>query len=169
MTDAERKLRIIDLSARLPYHTQVKYRGAVLDLTVYNRSVKLEECIPYLRPMSTMNDDDMENYAKYKFQNDEIWEIVEYKRTGKGFINPMSSMSEDEKKSLEELCTMYNGGDNTDYESFGIEILQTHPRYGDAFRQNFTALDWLNSHHFDYRGLIEKGLALEAPEGMYKL
>jgi hypothetical protein len=26
----------------------------------------------------------------------------------------------------------------------------------------------LNSHHFDYRGLIEKGLALEAPEGMYK-
>ena len=29
-------------------------------------------------------------------------------------------------------------------------------------------IDWLNAHHFDYRGLIEKGLALEAPEGMYK-
>jgi hypothetical protein len=29
-------------------------------------------------------------------------------------------------------------------------------------------MDWLNVHHFDYRGLIEKGLALEAPEGMYK-
>jgi hypothetical protein len=29
-------------------------------------------------------------------------------------------------------------------------------------------VDWLNSHHFDYSGLIEKGLALEAPEGMYK-
>lgn len=28
--------------------------------------------------------------------------------------------------------------------------------------------DWLNAHHFDYRGLIEKGLALEAPEGMYE-
>ena len=28
--------------------------------------------------------------------------------------------------------------------------------------------NWLNEHHFDYRGLIEKGLALEAPEGMYK-
>lgn len=27
--------------------------------------------------------------------------------------------------------------------------------------------DWLNSHHFDYRGLIPKGLAIEAPEGMY--
>ena len=30
---------------------------------------------------------------------------------------------------------------------------------------NFT--DWLNKKMFDYRGLIEKGLALEALEGMY--
>ena len=30
-------------------------------------------------------------------------------------------------------------------------------------------VDWLNSHHFDYRGLIEKGLALPAPEGMYNV
>lgn len=29
--------------------------------------------------------------------------------------------------------------------------------------------DWLNAHHFDYRGLIEKGLAIEAPEGMYEI
>jgi len=27
--------------------------------------------------------------------------------------------------------------------------------------------DYLNSIHIDYRGLIEKGLAIEAPEGMY--
>jgi len=30
-----------------------------------------------------------------------------------------------------------------------------------------TQIDWLNAHHFDYRGLIGKGLAIEAPEGMY--
>lgn len=30
-------------------------------------------------------------------------------------------------------------------------------------------VDWLNSHHFDYRDLIGKGLALIAPEGMYKI
>ena len=29
-------------------------------------------------------------------------------------------------------------------------------------------VDFYNKHHFDYRGLIEKGLALEAPEGMYE-
>jgi hypothetical protein len=34
---------------------------------------------------------------------------------------------------------------------------------------NINSFDWLNAHHFDYRGLIEKGHALEAPEGMYKI
>lgn len=29
-------------------------------------------------------------------------------------------------------------------------------------------IDYLNAHQFDYRGLIEKGLALEAPIDMYK-
>lgn len=29
-------------------------------------------------------------------------------------------------------------------------------------------IDWLLARHFDFRGLIEKGLALEAPEDMYK-
>ena len=29
-------------------------------------------------------------------------------------------------------------------------------------------MEWLNEHHFDYRGLIGRGLALEAPEGMYE-
>jgi hypothetical protein len=32
----------------------------------------------------------------------------------------------------------------------------------------YPIVDWLNTHHFDHRGLIPMGLALEAPEGMYK-
>jgi hypothetical protein len=28
-------------------------------------------------------------------------------------------------------------------------------------------VDFLNGHHIDWRNLIPKGLALEAPEGMY--
>ena len=28
-------------------------------------------------------------------------------------------------------------------------------------------IDWLLRKHFDFMGLIEKGLAIEAPEGMY--
>lgn len=30
-------------------------------------------------------------------------------------------------------------------------------------------IDYYNSNHIDYRGLIEKGLALEAPNDMYNL
>lgn len=32
----------------------------------------------------------------------------------------------------------------------------------------YELFDWLLTHHFDFRHLIEKGLALEALEGMYK-
>ena len=59
----------------------------------------------------------------------------------KPYLRPMSSMTEEESE-----------------EFFGITI--THNRGEDV--------DWLNAHHFDYRGLIEKGLALEAPEDLYK-
>ena len=31
----------------------------------------------------------------------------------------------------------------------------------------YDTIDWFNKNHFDYRGLIEKGLALKAPDGMY--
>lgn len=30
-------------------------------------------------------------------------------------------------------------------------------------------VEWLNEHHFDYNGLIEKGLAEPAPEGTYNI
>ena len=30
------------------------------------------------------------------------------------------------------------------------------------------SVDWLNANHFDYRGLIPRGLAIEAPDGMYQ-
>lgn len=60
------------------------------------------------------------------------------------YLRPMSSMTEEECIKKEEL--------------FGSYILNNNPAY----------IDWLNAHHFDYRGLIEKGLALEAPKDMYK-
>lgn len=37
------------------------------------------------------------------------------------------------------------------------------------YRNDYDKHDWLNAHHFDYRGLIEKGLAIEAPEGVYEV
>jgi hypothetical protein len=47
------------------------------------------------------------------------------------------------------------------------ELSLYHEEFGE-YVPTLETFDWLNAHHFDYRGLIEKGLALEAPEGMYK-
>ena len=63
----------------------------------------------------------------------------------KPYLRPMSSMTEEE---------------NTKYE-YGFLYSNDLQIYAEEY------IDWLNAHHFDYRGLIEKGLALEAPEGMY--
>ena len=63
----------------------------------------------------------------------------------KPYLRPMSSMSRDEW-----------------YEFEKNEEIDNH-------LESITAqIEWLNKHHFDYRGLIEKGLALEAPKDMYK-
>lgn len=66
----------------------------------------------------------------------------------KPYLRPMSSMTEEERKEyqdIEEACKT----------SF-------YPSYC------HTMTDWLTAHYFDYRGLIPMGLALEAPENMYK-
>lgn len=54
MKPEDNQLLISDLYARLPYHVIVKYKDANVDLTKYARSVKIEECKPYLRPLSSM-------------------------------------------------------------------------------------------------------------------
>ena len=65
------------------------------------------------------------------------------------YLRPMSSMTEEEVFEYLSVCNK----DNKD--------TLTAPRY--------LGLDYLLSHHFDYRGLIERDLAIEAPEGMYNL
>ena len=67
----------------------------------------------------------------------------------KPYLRPMSSMTEEEKKEYKDLLYCVKYAVDTVY---AVNMLT----------------DWLNAHHFDWRGLINKGLALEAPEGMYK-
>ena len=75
----------------------------------------------------------------------------------KPYLRPMSSMTEEEKK---EWYWLQRNTIQVDCYEEGDEKTIDLPYLEDL-------IDWLNSHHFDYRGLIEKGLAIEAPEGMY--
>ena len=73
----------------------------------------------------------------------------------KPYLRPMSTMMKEEKEEVRQrFC--YEWEESIMELYYSIEI-----RDIDCF------IDWLNKHHFDYRGLIEKGLALEAPEDMY--
>jgi hypothetical protein len=83
------------------------------------------------------------------------------------FLRPMSSMTDEELKEFRRLKQM----SVTVVMPNGVSLLK--PTYivdleddGDGMNYLY---DWLNAHHFDYRGLIEKGLALEAPKGMYNI
>ena len=67
------------------------------------------------------------------------------------YLRPMSSMT---KEECEECMPLFDVMDDN---------------YIPHEEWSYRAFDWLNAHHFDYRGLIEKGLALEAPEGIYEV
>jgi len=65
-------------------------------------------------------------------------------RAYKPYLRSMSNMTKDEREEYELLA-------NHCIVSFiGFIHLEAAP-----------LIDWLNAHHFDYRGLIEKGLAIE--------
>ena len=79
------------------------------------------------------------------------------KQIARPYLRPMSSMTEEE---IREFTSLIFISDSTSYGYLKECVLFAI--------YSAKALDWLNTHHFDYHGLIEKGLALEAPEGMYK-
>lgn len=136
MTREEKELLLKDLCARLPYFENwVQYEGKNYIVTGYGHGRVSLLSSPFSSASGPCP-------------------LAEEVRP---YLRPMSSMTEEECKELGDLqATIENVG----------EILPNAPYYIEVARPE--QLDWLNAHHFDYRGLIEKGIALEAPDGMYK-
>ena len=126
MTLEQKQLLIADLCGRVPYDTVVSTDG---DNEVYLRSV---DTFGYVE------------VADYK--NENVFDIENVKP----YLRPMSSMTDEEREEYDEWHLELESGRIKDWK-------------------NADYIDWLNAHHFDYRGLIEKGLALEAHEGIYNL
>lgn len=126
MTQEEKSLLLKDLCARLPYGVKVSILGG--------GAMELQACInSSIGWYFDIKD------APTDFALNEI----------KPYLRPMSSMTEEEK---EEYCNLQ--------DKF---LCSSQYPVTDAYE----LFDWLNAHHFDYRGLIEKGLAIEAKEGTY--
>lgn len=85
----------------------------------------------------------------------------------KPYLRSMDSMTEEEYGELrKETVTTPNL--ETTVVLFWEHHYESEPHWRNDWSYcNLNAIDWLNSHHFDYRGLIGRGLAIEAPEGMY--
>ena len=72
----------------------------------------------------------------------------------KPYLCPLSSMTEEEVKEYHNLC--YE--EEREQIEFGDWVTRVY------YHDTIESIDWLNKHHFDYRGLIEKGLAIEVTE-----
>lgn len=96
---------------------------------------------------------DVEDEKVYYTDFDE-YGLIEYCMP---YLRSMSSMTEREKKEFQHIAG-------------GITLDNSIVRSGYCINYDTISKieDWLNEHQFDYRGLIPKGLALEAKKGMYK-
>ena len=120
MTEENRELLLRDLCARLPYGVKgiITYNGDKDIFTVkgiFNvlflsdtECCHIEDFRPYLFPLSSMTEEEWEDYQKIR------------------------------------MIDWVHGDINGTFINAGLTV------------------DWLNVHHFDYRGLIEKGLAIDA-------
>ena len=140
MTQEEKQLLLADLCARLPYNVKVQ--------------------TPVMNDEITLTCGDI---SAYFFNPDNELFL-------KPYLRPMSSMTEEELEELKTLCSIYRPTNHPTigFEDYGILVFTHHLTNNTySFKLNIDIVDWLNAHHFDYRGLIEKGLALLAPDDMY--
>ena len=138
MNQEDKELLLKDLCARLPYHIRLK---------VWLKDGTTEEGVLDLE----------HNYGdilRDAFYYNEIIDI-------KPFLRPMSSMTEEEKEELSHLLP----------KDWSVEIDKLNNFYFDMSPSIFmeidvflNIIDWLNKKMFDYRGLIEKGLAIAVTE-----
>lgn len=83
------------------------------------------------------------------------------------FLFPLSSMTKEQIIEFNQLGDLRIGGYPLDNESYAEPVI--YPKVDSCGRyieiceyDIIPVIDWLNAHHFDYRGLIEKGLAIDA-------
>jgi len=126
MTQEDKELLLKDLCARLPYGVMIQ----IPELFYPQRKVA--------EKLVTIND-------LWHFNDDGT-----YIENVKPYLRPMSSMTEEEKLLFYQNTLRFNK--ETGYSEY-----------------TYKSIDFLNAHHFDFRNLIEKGLAIEAPEGMYNI
>ena len=152
MTAEEKELLIEDTIGRIPYKLKV--------LTCSYDKITNKE----IQVVETLYQIDADGYIN-TIEDDWLRPVF------KPYLFPMSSMTEEQCKEFLEIShlenrSFYNGEEivivSNDIWAFDLGgDADTEYRSIDIKRIRET-IKWLNKNHFDYRGLIEKGLALDA-------
>lgn len=130
MEQKDKELLIKDLCGRLPYETKV--------------SMNYGFGQPEIKKLCFIH----------------ISQLIGNQSTSKPYLRPMSTMTGDEMREIEQM----NNNSIQHIDTVGVRF---QAFYDTCYNEMYDLFDYLNAHHFDYRGLIEKGLALVAPDGMY--
>lgn len=143
MTQEDKELLLKDLCARLPYGVVGQCEIDASYDTSFDTKIQthkfnataygLKEDSLFVIPM--IEDEDEQDFA-----NEEVADGIDI-LDFKPYFFPLSSMTEEQKKEYQYITErwMYDS-------SYSIS----------------DSTDWLNKNHFDYRCLIEKGLAIDA-------
>ena len=145
MTQEDKELLLKDLSARLPYGVKA-YVKNWSNFKTYEDVYVVESTFPSLNEVHVQSErgslDVIIGYYDYEF---------------KPYLFPLSSMTDEQKEELQKLGWYLDGDDISNSESYYSEDADYVTHF-----ECYSLIDWLNKNHFDYRGLIEKGLALDA-------
>ena len=135
-----------DLCSRLPYGVKAYVKNwSKLDRKYYEGVYTVESTHPSLNTVLAYSD---------KFSVEVIIGYDDY--VIKPYLFPLSSMTEEQQEEFDRIYAddMQVVADNLKNRLDGKPC---ETNFG-----HYRHIDWLNANHFDYRGLIEKGLAIDA-------
>ena len=142
MIQEHKELLLKDLCARLPYKVKIS----------------IPELFTNKEQVETLNEIFKGNDDLYRVNDSGI--LIEYI---KPYLFPLSSMTDKQEKEIQEIV---GNPDNaciirkTDGLELWLDFIDTDPTiWVDTI---FEVQDYLNKNHFDYRGLIPMGLAIDA-------
>ena len=160
MTQKEKRLLLKDLCGRLPYGVKIHINSCVEE----QNQMRLFDVNLEGETIGVGNE-------KWAFRAIPIIDDEDETKVIKPYLRPMSSMTEEERCEFEEMFDFpFAAGYNiVTKETIVYDYIVIDKGYDVEISIDDVALmlDWLLSHHFDCHNLIQKGLALKAPEGMY--
>ena len=132
MIQEEKDLLLKDLCARLPYRVK-----CLVNYTFCNETTDYEDVKASTVDTITTINQETESYCFERLS--EWFDVDEFKP----YLFPLSSMTEEQ---TEELIKLINTGQNDNNE----------------FMRSLCRIEFYHKNHIDYRGLIPKGLAIDA-------